>query len=688
MKESYLKYIFWSLLILVLAFILITSKYAGITCDEVLHYNQSKDVWNYFATGGEDKSALSNPVWHLSYYGQSYDNIVTFIAQWLKIEDIYSFRHIMSSVAGWLVIVVTALFSVWISGYRTGIFAVLLFAVTPLFTGHSHNNLKDIPFALGYIASLFFTLKFLKQENKNSIILILLLMLSIAFTISIRAAGAVVIFYLGLFFLVHYAIRYLRKEPVNSKELINRFLLVLLVSVSGYFLSIVLWPYALQDPIHNVIRAYKVMAHYPDTFRQIFEGKVEWSDFMPWYYLPKSMLITIPLAVSAGLLLFVFLARRWSAGNKSAEYFFIIFTVFFPLLFAIAQKSNVYSSWRQFLFIYPALVLLSAKGFDLLYEQITRPAIKYILIAAVLLLAVHPVKFMISNPGYYYMYYNQIVGGLKGAYGNYETDYYFLSQTEASEWLTDYIESKGDTGKIKVAATFSVAWQFRKNPDVETSFIRFDERNQSDWDYAIINSRYVGPWKLKNKIWPDTDAIHIIYVEGVPVCEVLKRKSKDDLNGYQALEKGDYTAAAEFFSKALTTEHNDEMIFYNFATALQRKGEKARADSLLRLSLGVNPDFEEALMFLGNIAVADGRKKEAEDYYKRVLSVNRKYFEAYPLLADLYKYTDIKRSRNLLRSCLEINPHYKPAIKALADSYRKSDPDIAEKYDKLADSVK
>jgi hypothetical protein len=35
-----------------------------------------------------------------------------------------------------------------------------------------------------------------------------------------------------------------------------------------------------------------------------------------------------------------------------------------------------------------------------------------------------------------------------------------------------------------------------------------------------------------------------------------------------------------------------------------------------------------------------------------------------------------------------MNPGYKPAIKALADTYRATDPDIAEKYDKLMETIK
>jgi len=35
-----------------------------------------------------------------------------------------------------------------------------------------------------------------------------------------------------------------------------------------------------------------------------------------------------------------------------------------------------------------------------------------------------------------------------------------------------------------------------------------------------------------------------------------------------------------------------------------------------------------------------------------------------------------------------LNPRYRPAILALADSYRLSDPDVARKYDDLANSYK
>ena len=84
----------------------------------------------------------------------------------------------------------------------------------------------------------------------------------------------------------------------------------------AWFLSILLWPYALQSPVRNVLESYQVMAHFPGTFRQIFEGKVEWSDFMPWYYLPKSMVITIPLLFYQVWYYLFFLSEKYLIRNK------------------------------------------------------------------------------------------------------------------------------------------------------------------------------------------------------------------------------------------------------------------------------------------------------------------------------------------------------------------------------------
>ena len=688
MKESRLKYIFYLCSAILLFLMLLNSRDAGVTCDEVLHYNHSVSVYNYFASQGADKSALNTPVTHLQYYGQSYDNFVTIIIKWFHIDDIYGFRHLMSVIAGWLVILCTALFAVWLTGYGAGILVVILFGLSPGFIGHTVNNLKDIPFALGYIASTFFILKFLVSDKKKSALQIILLTAGITFSISIRAGGLLLICYLYFFFFLFCLFKYLRERKIDYSEVGIKLFWIMSITLTSWILSIILWPYALQSPVKNVLESYQVMAHFPDTFRQIFEGKVEWSDFMPWYYLPKSMLITIPVIVLIGLAFFSFSVRGIIKNGKAGLFGLIIFTIIFPIVFVMYEKSNLYSSWRQFLFVYPAIVLLAATGFQSLFENLKSRILKWAAVVIFVLLSIHPLKFMMSNHVYSYLYYNQFVGGIEGAYSKYETDYYYVSQTEASKWLIDFLRIKNSAEEVKVKATYSVEWQFRNHPEIKTSYFRYEERSQSDWGYAIVTNRYISPYQLKNKTWPPADAIHIIYADKVPVCAVIQRKSKDDFYGYNALNEGRNKDAINYFDKVLHVDDKDEMIFYNFATALVNDGQYEKADSVLKKGLELNPDFEPILMYLGNIAKSQNKKDEAIKYYTRLIKANRKYFEAYVGLSELLIDGDLKQARNLLWTCLTMNSRFRPAIIALADTYRKSNPDIAKKYDELASTIK
>jgi len=684
MKESRLKHIFLSSSAILLIVMLLTGRDAGISCDEVLHYDHSVAVYNYFASHGEDKSALNTPVTYLKYYGQSYDNIVTIISEWFNIDDVYSFRHIMSTLAGWITIIITSLFAIWLTGYRAGILTLILFAVSPTFLGHSQNNLKDVPFALGYIASTYYTLKLLLSGRKIPVRVIVLLTASIAFALSIRAGGLLMICYLFLFFIVYYFSVYFRDRKLDFAEIRMKLFWITVITLAAFLLSILLWPYALQNPLKNVFDSYKVMAHYPLTFRQIF---VEWSDFMPWYYILKSMAITIPLIVLTGLVFFGIFIRTILGKGNALKYGLIIFTLLFPLIFVIYEKSNLYSSWRQFLFLYPTVILLAATGFHYYFEKAKT---KYLLRGSILLIAVlcfHPLKFMIKNHPYYYLYYNQFVGGLKGAYANYETDYYYVSQTEASEWLINYLKENNIHDTVKVKATYSVNWHFRNTPQVESSYFRNEERSLTDWDYAIVVNRYITPYQLNNRIWPPANAIHVIYKDEVPICAVLERKSKEDYLGYKALSEGRYKDAVSFYKNVISVDSDDEMIFYNFAAALYNDGQFLKADSVLKKGLELNPDFEPVLMYLGNIARANNRSEEAIRYYEQVIKANRKYFEAYVSLAELIFEDDLMRARSLLRTCLTMSPRFKPAISALADTYRKTNPDIAKKYDDLANSI-
>jgi len=688
MNKPALKYLFILIAALLFLLMLKGGRDAGISGDEYFHYNQSVSVYNFISTLGKDTSALNTPNTHLKYYGQSFDNLTTILIKWLNIDDIFLFRHLSCSVAGWLTAMVTALFAIWLSGYGTGILVLLLFALSPTFLGHAQNNLKDIPFALSYIAAIFFTLKFFLNQNKTKIYDALLLTASIAFSISIRSGGLILICYLFLFFIFFYLHKYQEEKQTDIPLVRRKFFKVLFISLAALVLSLLLWPYGQIDPLHNIWKSYQVMSQFPTTIRQLFEGKMEWSDLMPWYYLPKYMAITIPLIIFAGLMAFGILSKKILNRENWLTYGFILFSILFPIVFVIYQKSNLYGSWRHFLFVYPSIILLAAIGFSHLFNYFKNKNIIVLILLFSLGLALHPLKFIILNHPYYYLYYNQLVGGLDGAYGNYETDYYYHTIRQGSEWLTKYLKTNKQDGPIKIATNFSVIWNFRNQPNIKSFYCQYDERSQVDWDYMIVSNSYIPVSQLQNGTWPPKNAIHVIYADQIPVCAVLKRETKLDLQGYEALLSGDTANASRNFAAALKINAQDELIFYNFATALVTEGKIDSAKIMLQSALKINPGYEPVLMYLGNIAVTQNNQQDAIGYYKTLIAYNRKYYDAYVGLSKLLMHSDISGARGLLKTCLTLNPRYKPAILSLADSYRKSDPEIAKKYDNLANSYK
>jgi len=688
MGEKQLKIVFVTLAFAMLAAMLWISRDAGISGDEEVHYKHSELVYNYFRTMGADQSALHTPNTHLQYYGQAFDNIVTILIHWFNIEDVYGFRHLMCSLAGWLTIVITGLFAAYISGYGVAIVVLLLFAVSPSFLGHAQNNLKDIPFALAYIASIYYSVRVVFSENKYSQKDILVLVLSFALAVGIRAGGFLVIFYFGFLLLLKTTFNFLQKTQLDWKQLSNSALISVGIALAGYLLGLVLWPFALQNPIVNPWKSYEVMTHFPTTVRQIFEGRFEWSDFLPWYYLPKYMAITIPVIIFVGIVLFFATIRKNYSFNTTLQLGFIGFTILFPVAFVLLKHSNLYGSWRHFLFVYPGIVLLAALGIHALVRRFKKPIIRYILIAVLTVLCLNPLKFMAANHPYYYLYYNEFVGGLKGAYGKYETDYYYHSMRKGAEWLQEYLKNKPTNDTAIVGGNFPIQWYFRKEKETHFVYFPWQRRSEYNWNYAIVANSYIPPYQLTNGVWPPKNTIHTILVDGVPVCAVVERVTKSDLEAISAQKAGDNIKSALLFENAIKFDPQNELICYNFAEVLLANGNDDQAIEMLNKCLQINPEYEKALILLGDLAKKRGNTNEASDFYAKAIEANRKYYAAYPKLAGMYAESDVSKARKILKDCLKLNAKYKPALEALANSYRKSDPDKAGKYDELIKKIK
>ncbi len=385
------KHFHWVALGIFVVMVLLVSG-AAVNIDEILHYNHAKKVVNWYATSGNDVSCFDTPTSHLKYYGQSIDNLSALVNRVFSIENEYLTRHWIGLVTGFLLVFVIGLLAVEISGsYLAGIIAMLLFFISPRMMGQVFGNLKDIPFALGYTWGVLALFRIVKQLPKPDWKNIISFALAIAFTNSVRIGGLILFPYLGLFFLVWCSINYRQNKSIlfAPKTWIDIFAKGFVIVIVGYFLGLLFWPYGLDKPLTNPLHALSVMEHYKISIKQIFEGEVIWSTLMPWYYLPKWILISWPEIVLVGFpLFFILVKNQIKKVNKDLlfQYTMLLFVFVFPFVYVILIGANLYSGWRQMFFIYTPFVVMSALGIEYVVTKL-RNTKRYIVVAIIVLLA-------------------------------------------------------------------------------------------------------------------------------------------------------------------------------------------------------------------------------------------------------------------------------------------------------------
>ncbi|MCX6232253.1 MAG: tetratricopeptide repeat protein [Bacteroidetes bacterium] len=674
--------------------------HAGNSADEDYYqYPQALRVYNYYASFGKDTSftnADNKDMEGMKDYGMSFDLLTVVVNKMLHVDKIFESRHAMNAMVGWLAMLFCGLLAYRLANWRAALITFFLMFFSPRFLGHSFNNPKDVPFAMAYIFCIYYIVRFFQQFPKPSKKVSFYVALGIAMAISVRIGGLLLIAYLFVF-MGFYALFTTNLKSLFAQESIAKFKKLLIyaaiISVAGYFMGILLWPYALQSPISNPQKTLAFMSNFTASLRQIYEGVSIWSDKVPWYYTIKYILISVPVSVIVGAILFIFLEKK-----KDLQYFWvfvILFSFGFPIFYIAYKHSNVYGGWRHAMFTYPPLVVAAGLGFNSLINVFKNNYLKIGAAVALVLLTTSAIRHTIKNHPYEYVYYNEFVGGVKGAFGNYEMDYYVHSLKQAAEWVKENAEKDSHiTGrKIKVGAwiTSPLTYYFRKDTaKFEVVFIRYYEKGNTDWDYALFVNMGINPAPLKNHSWPPANAVHTITVDGKPICVVLKRTDKSDLLGYQAMGKNDTTNAVRYFNKALEVVPTNETVLLNLADLYTRMQKLDSADITIKRLLKFDPELDNALYSQAIIYYTRNDVENALLTANRIIKNNVKYYMAYYIAAYAYlQKKDANSAIISLNKLLEQNQGFKPAYILLSQIYQQQgDMENAQKYASIANQLR
>lgn len=664
-SEKIFHYVYPVVLCLAFLVLVISSWNAPISGDEYVHVQQAQKNIRYLKTFGADKAALNTPISRLKHYGQSFDTLTTWLAGVWHIDNLYRFRHVSNALVAWLIIYFSSLLAIRLTHSKVAaMLTVVLYLVTLRFMGHASNNLKDIPFTFAMLFALYHTIKTLEKMPQIPWKSLLWVVMGAAMAISVRIGGLLAVAFFVLFSALYLYYLWVSGE-ISTSLLLRRYLarwagVWFGAGIVSYVIGVLPWPWALENIIQNPWTSLALMRHYPTTVRQIFEGQLYWSDDFPWYYLFKYLLITLPVVVLMGFGVFFVLPWRNRPVVEIVYSIFLLIAAGFPLFYAVVGGANVYGGWRQLLFVLPPLVVLAATGWCRLFGVIAKWRwLKLLTIAVFVCLLYQPMRFFIVNYPYQYTYFNVLTGGTRGAFGQYETDYYFTGFKRAYE----FIDRQEHTSGTVVAANFVIP-EYYKNKPYKPKLIDYYNRSAEDWDYAVIGNTFLHPYQLRQGLWPPSNAVFVSKAAGVPMVAVLKRNSKADLRGAQWLVRGDMALAIRALDTAVARQpKNVSVRLLRAKTYYQSKNISAMQKDLAAIER-LYPNNEQAMELKGLVAMDRGKMSRSAEIFKQIIAQNKRFFRAYVDLARMYNSSnEPDKAIFYLKKCLRLNPYYRLAYR-------------------------
>lgn len=442
----------WLLLAALALLVAVTFPHYGVTFDEEVQDIYGRSILSWYATLGHDRTAVQFE--DLFYYGGLFDMLAAALNS-LSPFGHWETRHLLGGVFGIIGMIGVMRLGRRLGGPQGGFLALALVALIPSYYGMMFINPKDIPFATGMIWSIYYITRIVAQMPRPSRAVILKMGLVAGLTLGIRVGGLLALAYLAAT-IAAYAVQQAKFSPLAILRIgFDGFWRIFLpVTAIAWVVMLSAWPWAQTNPVLHPWLAFQHFAHMESGIETLYFGVDVGSDYKPRGYLPVYLSLKLPDLV-LGLLGFgavaglVHLARSRSLPVTWVP---ALLGALFPILYVLVSRPELYDAERHFLFLLPPLAVLAALAAHhlLTLSQKRGPAVAAV---AVLLLAMGAgvqIAADIDLHPYEYAFFNDLIGGVAGARGQFETEYWGESLGEASRILAGFLEENDQIQEGKV----------------------------------------------------------------------------------------------------------------------------------------------------------------------------------------------------------------------------------------------
>lgn len=402
-------------------------------------------VLSYWLSGGGDVSALG--YFNLHLYGGLFEAIAAALSRifpWGEMET----RHLLTALCGLLGVAGAWRLAGRLGGARAGFWAALLLLLLPTYYGHMFINSKDVPFAAGYVWTLYYLVLALERMPAVPRGIALKLGLALGCTLAVRAGGLVLGVYLAAAaagWLLWRLARTGRRQI--GADLWNLCASLLPAVVLAWLIMLLAWPWAQHHPLAGPFNALFELGHFKWPGQVLLAGREVTASTLPWQYLPRYLAVKLPPALLGLLVLAppaaIFLGRGRTRGRIGAVAL-VCLAALFPPVYVMASHAVIYDGLRHLIFMLPPLCVLAGLTLAALCAR-ARALGRWAPGAAALLAAaaLAPTALAMARlHPYEYVYYNALTGGTAGAQGRYELDYWGTSYAEAARWLAGHLQKE------------------------------------------------------------------------------------------------------------------------------------------------------------------------------------------------------------------------------------------------------
>lgn len=512
----------------------------GINWDEPIHFFRGQAYLNFFLSGGKttydfsqvDKKSIYKDKNHeVQYYLENdcchpvLNGILYSLSNKIFFEKLSLLPDIEAyNLAGIALSSLLIFFLAWfvsrefdiISGFITGI----SLSIYPLFLAETHFNVKDPPETVFYSLCLIFIYYAVKKISWKAVLLAgIFFGLAWGTKFNILFLPFLIAPWLLYFFFRN------RNKPL-FKKLSTKLLLVLLIpliAVMGFLIFFVSWPYLWQSPFHNIMQVFAWYRHIGTSTNYEPSFLLYGFNLYPALWIVFATPLSVLLLSTVGIYSSIHsIVKR----DKNQSLLILVLLWFLiPIVRVSLPNFSIYGGVRQIMEYVPAMAVLSGIGFSYLLKKLKSKTAKKLTILLVAGLFIFNIIELVKIHPNEAVYFNQLAGGLKGAYKKHLTEAggdLGNVYRQGADWLNRNAENNAKLTLINNGVS-AIPFKFLR-PDIRFSedFWSADKRQgeyimnttQAEWDLVIPEkSSYV-----KSYLKP----IHEVKVDGVAILKIWK----------------------------------------------------------------------------------------------------------------------------------------------------------------------